>query len=103
VVNVGREEEEGKNNSKPPPNRALRHPRSQSSIKVGVSRTLTPKRESDFLSVIRTSINLYYGQIDSQPEGAMFNIEAQRDMARNCVLEIDGILALWRSWRQSKK
>jgi hypothetical protein len=29
----------------------------------------------------------------------MYDLELQRDLARDCVLEVDNILAVWRLWR----
>jgi hypothetical protein len=71
-------------------------------VQIGVSRTITPKRESDFLSIIRTAVNAYYTKIDMLPESKMFDVETQRDLARECVLEIDSVLAIWRTWRAKK-
>lgn len=31
----------------------------------------------------------------------MYDIEVQRDMARECVLEIESVLAIWRNWRKT--
>jgi hypothetical protein len=36
------------------------------------------------------------------PESKMFDVETQRDLARECVLEIDSVLAIWRTWRAKK-
>jgi hypothetical protein len=53
--------------------------------------------------VIRTEINSYYTKIEGLPSDKMYNVELQRDLARDCVLAVDGVLTSWRTWRQSKK
>jgi hypothetical protein len=52
--------------------------------------------------VIRTAVNSYYSKVDSLPSCKMYDAELQRDMARECVLEVDGVLTAWRTWRKSK-
>jgi hypothetical protein len=37
------------------------------------------------------------------PEDKIFDAMTQRDLARDCVLEVDNVLALWRAGRRSKK
>ncbi len=59
-----------------------------------------PKSRSDFLAVIRTAVNTYYGKVEALPEDEMYDVELQRDLARECVLEVDSVLALWRVWRK---
>lgn len=53
--------------------------------------------------MIRTAVNAYYGKVDMLPESMMFDVETQRDLARECVLEVDSVLAIWRTWRQKAK
>jgi hypothetical protein len=53
--------------------------------------------------VIRTAVNSYYSKVEALPEGKMYDVEIQRDLARECVLEVDSVLALWRTWRQKDK
>lgn len=53
--------------------------------------------------MIRTAVNTYYTKIEMTPEDKMYDVEYQRDLARECVLEVDSVLALWRIWRQQAK
>lgn len=71
-------------------------------MQIGISRTVVPRHEADFLSVIRTAVNSYYTKVDMLPENKMYDVEMQRDLARACVLEIDSVLASWRTWRTKK-
>lgn len=53
--------------------------------------------------MIRTEVNTYYSKVDALPSHKMYDVEVQRDMARACVLAVDGILTSWRTWRGSKR
>lgn len=101
----GCEGEEGAADLKPRRGRGVRHTESR---KVqDVPRTDIQKRpcssESDFLSMIRTAINAYYKEIEGTKGEAMFDVEHQRDMARECVLKIDDVLTIWRTQKRAKK
>lgn len=53
--------------------------------------------------MIRTAVNAYNHKIEDLTGEDMYDIAAQRDMARECVLEIESVLALWRNWRKEAK
>ena len=63
-------------------------------------RGIHPKGESDFLSSIRTTINVYYKTLEALDEQRMYDQDLQLKLARACVLEVDCILGLWRNWRR---
>jgi hypothetical protein len=83
--------------------RKTRRIKSQESVKIGVTRTYVPRNPSDFLSLIRTAINSYHGKVDSLRGDVMFDVVVQRDMARECVLDVDNVLGMWRNWRGANK
>jgi hypothetical protein len=51
---------------------------------------------------IQTAIGAYCGRLERLSEEQMFDAERQRDMARECIMEIDSIIGVWRNWRQIK-
>ena len=59
--------------------------------------------EASFLSAVRTAINSYYRKMDNARGEVMFDIAVQRDMARECVLNIDNLVSAWRTWKGVEK
>ena len=53
--------------------------------------------------MIRTEVNAYYSKVDGLPASKMYDVELQRDMARECVLAVEGVLTAWRTWRGAKR
>lgn len=101
-VECGRREgEEGVEDLEPVGDRRVHHPRAQSPTHP-VPRGRVPKNPTDFLSLIRTAINSYYSRLEDLRGDRMYDVELQRDMARDCVLEIDNVLSSWRGWRKAK-
>lgn len=59
-----------------------------------------PKGEADFLSAIRTAINNYYKTLEVLSDTDMYDRDLQLKLARDCVLEADHVLGLWRNWKK---
>ena len=67
-----------------------------------VARSIRYQSESAFLSAIRTAINRYYRKIDTLPsrdEEAALDVGVQRDLARECVLDVDNLVNSWKVWK----
>jgi hypothetical protein len=77
--------------------------RAKDAIQIGVSRTCVPKSDADFLDTIRSAVNAYNNKLDLLPPSKMYDVELQRDMAREALLEIESILALRKVWKRDKK
>ena len=60
-----------------------------------------PKQAADFLDSIRSVINAYYRELEVPSSEKMFDVERQRNLARDCVLNIDNVLNKFRSWRKN--
>ena len=60
-----------------------------------------PREASDFLDSIRSIINRYYRELENPISEKMFDIERQRDLARECVLQTDNVLNKFRTWRKT--
>jgi len=52
---------------------------------------------------VRTAINTYSAKLEKLREDQMFDVAIQRDLARECILEVDSILGVWRVWKRAKK
>ena len=52
------------------------------------------------MSAIRTTVNEYNRKLEGLTEDRMYDEALQLDLARECILEVDCILGLWRNWRR---
>lgn len=53
--------------------------------------------------MIRAAVKAYGERLDNLRGDPMYDAELQRDMARECILEVDSILAVWKVWRKERK
>ena len=59
--------------------------------------------ENDFLMRIQAAVHKYDRKLDTVPETEIFNLELQRDLARECVVEVDKAISAWRTCKRKAK
>jgi len=90
---------EGAGNSEPARDRTLR----SVPPPAGSGSSLSRAQALKYLDRIYTVLNVYNRSLDRLKGDDMYNVEKQRDRARECILDIDTIISGYRSLKKGSK